>query len=76
MSPFAESGIAAARKRLAKALAELSAAVKAPTGDPVVWLHVGDAIEQVAAADGALADALRIEEMAAVDTQRPAAGGE
>jgi hypothetical protein len=74
MSPFAESGIAAARKKLAKALAELSAAVKAPTGDPVVWLHVGDAIEQVVAADGALADALRVEEMATVDTQRPAGG--
>jgi hypothetical protein len=74
MSPFAESGIAAARKRLAKALAELGAAVKAPTGDPVVWLHVGDAIEQVAAADGALADALRVEDLATVDTQRPAGG--
>lgn len=74
MSPFAESGIAAARKRLAKALAELSAAVKCATGDPLVWLHVGDAIEAVAAADGALADALRVEEMATVDTQRPAGG--
>lgn len=74
MSPFAESGIAAARKRLRKALAELSAAVKAPSGDPVVWLHVGDAIEHVAFAEGALADALKVEELATVDTARP--GGE
>lgn len=74
MNAFAESGIAAAQKRIAKVLEELKAAVRCDVGDPFVWHHIGEAMQQAKFAEGALRDALVIEEMATVDTQRPAGG--
>lgn len=74
MGPFTESGLASARKRLAKAISELRKATKCDPGDPLVWLYLGEALMEAMHADAQIADAMKLEGMATVDTQRPEGG--